>query len=287
MSELFPCSRSIRPSSLPLVMLCIAVSLLVACPSSEAQAGESIVVGGTGCAAGGIKLVAGAYRKHHPDVEFRFLPSLGSSGGIKALLAGSLDIALSARPLKDEERANGADAFAYARTPFVFAVSRGQTQSAFTLDQVVAIYAGEMRQWPDGRQLRLVLRPESDTDTAILRSMSPSMEKAVNAAHKREGMLIAITDQENADLLINVKGSFGAMALSQILSEHLSLKAITLDGVAPSVKTVVDGTYPHAKTLYVVTRRADAKTRGFLRFLASPEARAILTRNGHVVRSQP
>jgi phosphate transport system substrate-binding protein len=250
-----------------------------------AYCGETIVIGGTGCALGGIREVAGAFQKHHPGAVIKFIPSLGSGGGIKALLAGSLDLALSARPLTDQEKAEGADASAYATSPFVFAIAKSAKAYPVTLKQVASIYAGELLAWPDGTPIRLVLRPESDTDTVLLKKMSPDMESAVRKALSREGMLVAITDQENADILSKVKGAFGGMALAQIVSEKRLLQPLQLDNVSPGLAALEKGAYPFSKTFYAVFARGrnNPAARQFLAFLFSPEGRAILARTGHLV----
>jgi phosphate transport system substrate-binding protein len=252
--------------------------------TGTAYCGETIIIGGTGCALGGMREVAGAFQKHHPGTAIKFIPSLGSGGGMKALLAGSLDLALSARPLTDQEKAAGADASPYARSPFVFAIAKSAKAYPVTLKQVASIYAGEQLAWPDGTPIRLVLRPESDTDTVLLKKMSPDMELAIRKALSREGMLVAITDQENADILSKVRGAFGGVALAQIVSEKRPLQPLPLDNVSPGLTALEQGTYPFSKTFYVVFARSrnNPAVRQFLAFLFAPEGRAILARTGHL-----
>ena len=44
-----------------------------------------------------------------------------------------------------------------------------------------------------------------------------------------------------------------------------------------------DGTYPYTKTFFMVTRQAPSPTaERFIRFIRSPEGKAILSRVGHV-----
>ncbi len=257
----------------------LSVSVLFA-----AESAPFLKIGGTGCALGGIKEVAVAFQKKHPEISIRIIPSLGSGGGIRAALAGSLDIALSARPLTDHETAAGASAIEYARTPFAFVTASVARERSITLLQAAAIYSGEMLEWPDHTPIRLIIRPESDTDTVLLKEMSPAMEKAVRRALSREGMLVAITDQENADLLAKVKGAFGAATLSQLVSEKLPLRALSLDGVQPSLASLAGGTYPYFKVYFAVTGpRSSPAAKRFVDFLFSPEGRAVLTRTGHLV----
>ena len=83
-------------------------------------AGEVISIGGAGSGLGVIKQLADEFEKIHPDVTFRILPSLGSSGGIKAVLQGALQIGISGRQLKEEEQAQGVVGVRIASTPFIF-----------------------------------------------------------------------------------------------------------------------------------------------------------------------
>lgn len=257
------------------------LSMLIA---GNAFCGEMIVIGGTGCALGGVQEVAKAFQKQHPAVAIKVVPSLGSGGGIKAVLAGSLDLALSARPLNEQEKTEGADERPYARSPFVFAIAARAKAYPLTLKQVASIYAGEMSAWPDGSPIRLVLRPESDTDTVLLKRMSPDMESGVRKALSREGMLVAVTDQENADDLSKVKGAFGAATLAQIVSEKRMLQPLQLDNVHPGLATLEKGAYPFSKTFFAVfsRERSNPAVRQFLAFLFAPEGRAILARTGHL-----
>src|SRR3989338_2515671 len=90
----------LRTLVLPLIMLI---------PPASAGAGDDykIRIGGSGGALGAMKIIAAAFKKTHPRADVVVLPSLGSGGGIKAAIAGSLDVGLSSRPLKDTERAQG------------------------------------------------------------------------------------------------------------------------------------------------------------------------------------
>src|SRR5512139_4069991 len=114
---------------------------------------ETLKITGTGGAIGGMRLLAEAFRKAEPGVEVVIPRSIGSAGGIRAALAGKLDIGLSARPLGAEERAAGGRQTAYARTAFVFAVNPGVNRSDITLAEVMEIYTGRKKTWDNGTAL--------------------------------------------------------------------------------------------------------------------------------------
>ncbi len=285
MKELFTpfLTRRIKRPALSFTVL-IAVILCSLGSLHAADKGTVITIGGTGCALGGMKEAARTFQGKHPEITFHFAPSLGSSDGIKAALAGVLDLALSARPLSDDERKQGATSVEYARTPFIFVTSHKGKAWDLTLEQVVSIYAGETKAWPDGAPLRLILRPAGDTDTAYLKAMSPAMVKAVQAALSREGMVVAVTDQETADTIGRIRGAFGALTLTQLVAERRPFTQLRVNGIAPSLRTLADGSYPYYKTFSLVTGpKASRETQAFIKFINSPEGRSVLTKTGNLV----
>jgi phosphate transport system substrate-binding protein len=242
---------------------------------------DTIRISGTGGAIGTIRFLGEAFRKVHPDIQVDIVQGMGSSGAIKAVLAGGLDIGLCSRPATEKERAQGAVDTRYARTPFVFGVHRTVKRTGLTLASVVEIYAGKRNRWEDGGRVRLVLRPPTDSDISILKNMSPEMNSAVEIAMRREGMIVAQTDQDAADVIENTPGAFGANTLALVLSEKRSIRVLALNGITPSVRAIVDGSYPYTKTFCMVTRKnPPAAVRRFLDFVRSPAAAVILAKYG-------
>ena len=183
----------------------------------------TIKIGGTGGAMGAMNELARAFRKKHPGMDIIFVPNLGTSGGITAVTAGAIDIGLSGRPLNRSELASGLREVEYARSPFVFVTAHTATGMNLTLDQIARIYRGEVKKWPDGIPIRLILRPEGDADTIMLKSISPDLREAVGKAQSREGMTMALTDKDSADAIEKIKGAFGTSTLTQIISEKRAL----------------------------------------------------------------
>ena len=244
---------------------------------------ETLRITGTGGAIGGMRLLAEAFRKAEPGVEVVVSRSIGSAGGIRAALGGRLGIGLSARPLSAEELAEGGRQIPYARTAFVFAVNPDVKRTDITVAEAADIYAGRKTTWDDGSVLRPILRPAADTDTTALRKMSPGMAHALEQAQKREGMIVATTDQDSADMIERTSGSFGTTTLALAVSENRRFRVLSLAGVKPAEKSVRDGTYPFTKTFFMVTRRTPSPTaERFIRFVRSPEGKAILSRVGHI-----
>lgn len=268
---------------LKIALLILILSINEALP---AFSHETIRIGGSGGALGTIKLLAADFERKRPGTTITVFPSMGSSGGIKAALDGAIDIALSARPANGEER--GVVAREYARTPLVFAVGKNNNSvSDFTISQLADIYAGKTTTWPDARRLRLVLRPASEYDNVLLKSMSGDMERALRDALSREGMIVEVTDQDSARAIEKVPGALGTITLGQIISEKRSMKALSVNGVKPRTKTLADGTYPYFKTYYFISKKDTRPVvREFIAYVYSAAGRLILSRSGYLVKDR-
>jgi phosphate transport system substrate-binding protein len=262
-------------------LACAIAAAAVLC-TGPAAAAEELRIGGTGNALGAMQLLATAYALRNPGTRVVVLPSIGTSGAIKAVAKDALAIGLSSRALTDEESALGAIAVEYARTPLVFAVASTSSAMALTLGQIADIYNGKLANWPDGTQIRPVLRQAGDDNTRQIRQISAAMDLALTAAEQRPGMPFATNDQETADKLQSIPGAFGATALGLILSEGRPLRALKLDGVEPTASNGASGKYPYAKRFFYITRPDPSATaKAFIAFIESPAGRDILVHAGH------
>jgi len=259
----------------------LLMALCVLGPVASVRADE-IKLGGTGAALATMQLLAGAYARVHPETRITVLRSLGSGGGIKAVLSGNIQMAVSARELTQDEIRQGAQSVEYGHTPLVFATSSTNKASALTPRELADIYTGKIGQWPDGQKIRLVLRPVGDTDTDMVKSLSAEMRAAHTAAEQRKGLPFAVSDQAAADSIEKIPGALGVSTLAQILSEKRALKALPYNGAEPSVKNVANGSYPLYKRLYLVTSpHSPPAAKRFIAFVQSPAGRGILLRTGH------
>src|SRR5688500_4621575 len=104
-----------------------------------AAAAGGITLGGSGTGLGTMRVLADAFAQKSPGFQATVVLSLGTGGSIKALAAGAIDLAVTARPLKPEERALDIEEIEYARTPFVFAMAGTSKVTAITSAELARI----------------------------------------------------------------------------------------------------------------------------------------------------
>lgn len=256
-----------------------AVCAVLIAASQSAHA-DHLKAGGTGSANEMVNIVARAWTTAQEGASVEIVPGLGSSGAIAAVADGALDIALSGRILKDDERAQGLVALPLAKTPFVFATSQaavGPLRGA----ELPTFYSSPSATWSNGAPVRAIIRPRNESDTQLLVGFLPNMAGALDALRARGDVPIAATDQDNLDLAEKVPGSIVAAALAQIVNEKRNLRIVAIDGVAPSLASLEAGSYPFAKTFYVVTKAEPSPSvRALLQFLTTPAGRTALRAAG-------
>jgi phosphate transport system substrate-binding protein len=226
--------------------------------------------GGTGSAIVMLRQV-GAEFTAATGGKVEIVTSLGSNGAIRALADGMLDIAVTARPLKTDETAAGLRQVAVLRTAYVIATSHFSAAGLKSAD-LAKIFAAEKPTWDDGTPIRIILRPRSDTDTALLGELFAGMTEAIESARRRAEVPTAATDQDNVALADRTEGSLVGTTMSQIKTEHRNLHVVPLDGVEPTLANFESGSYRFAKHLYfIVPRNSAPVAQRFVHFLRSPQ----------------
>ncbi|MDD6643576.1 MAG: substrate-binding domain-containing protein [Faecousia sp.] len=80
-----------------------------------------------------------------------------------------------------------------------------------------------------------------------------------------------------------VVGNQNAIGYISLGSLDDSVKALTIDGVAPGVETVGNGSYPISRPFNVATKgELSEAAQDFLNFILSDEGQAVITKNGYV-----
>ena len=227
-------------------------------------------VGGTGAAAALLAHVGKPFTQQ-TGIAVEVKPGLGSSGGLSALAAGVLDVAVAGRALSGAEAARGLVPVITIRTPFVFVTSHHAPPS-MTVPEIANVYTAEKVAWPDGSPVVLILRPREDADNHCIVQYFLGKGDVLGRARQRAELPVAVTDQDNAGMAERLKGSLAAATYAQIILEQRDLRMIAVDGVVPSIETLASGAYLPTKVLYFVhPLQPSAAASRFIQFLRSDE----------------
>lgn len=265
-------------------LLPAATALAIAAGASAAVAADVLRVGGTGGALRAMHQIAAPFAAAS-GIKLEILPSLGSSGSLRAVADGAIDAALSARKLTPAEAKTGVVVVPYARTALVFVTSHPKP-NGWRAEDLVPIFESKISKWNDGTPLNIILRTKVDTDTQIISEIFPGMREAIEQARKRPDLPVASTDQDSAELAESLTGSFVQAGLAQIVSEKRKLRLVAINGVEPTLANLENGSYPYEKRFYLVYKPGNPKAEALVKFLRSVKGRESLREAGNLPVSE-
>jgi len=229
------------------------------------------------------QLCAEKFMEQHPAVDISVRGG-GSGVGIAALIDGTCDIAMASRPMKTKElksaRSKGINPVAtvIARDGIAVIVHPSNPLSEITLVQLRDIYTGKISNWKDvgGKSGRIVVisRDVASGTFEVFKKL------VLKGAKTRADALMLASNKAVATTVEKTPGAIGYVGLGYVSSK---VKALPVDGVEPTKKTVASGEYKLARPLYFYT---DGKPKGlakeFIDFVLSSEGQKIVEEAGFV-----
>jgi ABC-type phosphate transport system substrate-binding protein len=162
--------------------------------SVAAAAEPALRIGGTGSALGAARLLLDALTERNPQITGLVLPSVGTSGAIKAVAAGALDIGLTARPLKAAERDLGLIARPFGKTAVVFAGAADNPPQRHPQREVIEITRKESRRGATAARSAHPAAPVGRRHRNLMRFL-PRLAAAWREAAERRVVPVAYTDR--------------------------------------------------------------------------------------------
>ena len=219
-----------------------------------------------------------AFMEANPNVTFTYNPT-GSGSGIQAVQEGRCDIGLSSRALKEEEKAGGLTETVLCYDGIAVIVNPENTVEDLTLDQIAAIYTGEIKNWSEvgGADAEIVLiGREAGSGT---RSGFEEIVKVADKCQYRQEL------SSTGDVITTVAQNPGAIGYASLASVKDTVKAVKVSGVTPSEASVKDGTYAIQRPFVLATRTGvqlgDA-AQAFYNYVTSADANEIIVAAGVV-----
>ena len=254
----------------------LALSMLTGCGGNTKTTGSVSTDGSTS-----MEKVIGALGEafqNDTGISFTYNPT-GSGSGIKAVQEGRCDIGLSSRDLKDEEKAAGLTGTVLAYDGIAIIVNPENPVSDLSVETIAKIYTGEITNWSEvgGNDVEIVLiGREAGSGT---RDGFESITDTEDACQYRQELT------STGDVITTVSQNPGAIGYASVASVKDTVKAVTVDGVAPTEATIKDGSYVVQRPFVLVTKTdtplSDAAFK-FFTYITSADANEIISSAGVV-----
>ena len=256
--------------------LVLALGVMNACSADKLSG--SVATDGSTSMEKVIGVLGESFMEKNPDVTFTYNPT-GSGSGITAVSEKRCDIGLSSRALKDEEKASGLTETVLAYDGIAIIVNPENAISDLSVEDIARIYTGEVTNWKDlgGADAEIVVvgREAGSGTRDGFESITGAKEKCL---YRQE-----LTS--TGDVITTVSQNPAAIGYASLSAVKDTVKALTVNGVAPSEDTVKDGSYVVQRPFVLVTRtdeKLNDAAQAFFDYAVSADAVELIAKAGAV-----
>lgn len=253
----------------------LAVSLLAGCGKKSAQ---TVSTDGSTSMEEVIGVLGEAFMQQNKDITLTYNPT-GSGSGITAVQEGRCDIGLSSRSLKDDEKAAGLTETVLAYDGIAIIVHPENPVANLTMAQIADIYTGKITNWSEvgGKDAAIVvIGREAGSGT---RDGFETITGTKDACQYRQQLT------STGDVINTVSANTDAIGYASLASIKDNVKALSVDGIAPSEATVKDGSYVVQRPFVLVTKtgvQLSEAAQKFFDFATSADAVELIASAGVV-----
>lgn len=225
-----------------------------------------------------VKALGEAFMEMNPEVTVNY-SGTGSGTGIQSAIDGTCDLGLSSRALKDEEKTNGAVENIVALDGVAVVINPANGVEDLTVEQIAQIFTGEITNWSElgGTDGEIaVFGREAGSGTRGAFEEIVGVEDACKYTNEYSS---------TGDVIGNVASNPNAIGYASLSAVDDTVKAVKVNGVAPSEDTVKDGTYEIQRPFVMVTKdgaELSEAAQAFLEFAMSEDAADIIAAAGAV-----
>ncbi len=250
------------------------------------QEGDTAVLSGTVSTNGStsmekvVGVLAEQFMADNGSVTVTYDPT-GSGTGIESVGNGSCDIGLSSRELKEEETEGGLTSTVVALDGIAVIVNEGCPVEDLSLEQIAAIFNGEVTDWSE-------LGGDAGTIACIGREAGSGTRDGFESITGTEDTCILDQELTSTGAVIeavkNNPNAIGYASLSSAEGQE-GIRLVTVDGVACSEATVLDGSYAIQRPFLLVTKEGAALSeaaQAFFDFATSSAANDLIRTAGAV-----
>jgi len=210
----------------------------------------------------------------------------GSGVGIKSATDGAVDIGMSSRDLKTEEKS--LKEFKIAVDGIAVIVNPANSVTNLSIEQLKKIYTGEITDWKEigGKEgkITVVTREEgSGTRGAFIELTGVEAKEGDSKVDKT--IASAITQGSTGAAMTTVAGDPSAIGYASFGSakDKTDVKLISVDGKACTEENIYSGEYKISRPFLMLTSAEPAGlAKDFLDFILSTEGQEVVAKHGYL-----
>lgn len=253
-------------------------------PSGEGAKGNITVNGSTSVQPLAEEL-AQAFKTKNPNATID-IQGGGSGVGIKSATDGVVDIGMSSRELKQEEKTLKEYKVAVDGIAVIVNPANGVTN--LTMEQINKIYTGEITDWKEvggnAGKITVVTREEgSGTRGAFIELTGVEAKEGDNKVDKT--IASAITQGSTGAVMTTVAGDPNAIGYASFGSskDKTDVKMISVDGKACSEENIYAGEYKISRPFLMLTNaEPTGLAKEFMDFMLSSEGQEVVAKHGYL-----
>lgn len=262
----------------------LSLSIMLACSTLFATpfqaSAESVVTEGSTSMEKVIGALGESF-KNETGIDFMYNPT-GSSSGIKAVEEGRIDIGLSSRALKDEEKEKGLNESILAIDGIAIVVHKDNKLANLTKEDLIKIYTGDITNWKDlggdDQEIVLIGREAGSGTRDGFESILDIKDKA---KYRQE-----LTS--TGDVIATVAKNPNAIGYASLEAIKDNVQVVSINDIAPTVDTIKDGSYIIQRPFMLITSKDKALSEAaqkFVDYTETDDATSIIEKSG-VVRPE-
>jgi phosphate transport system substrate-binding protein len=194
-----------------------------------------------------------------------------------------VDIGMLSRPLKKGERALGLVVIPVAQDAVVFAVNKEVEVENLNTAELLSLYSGQQKVFADNTPVSLLLRDRQESANFAMDRMVPALAKIREENYSNRRFRVIYHEDSMAVALATTPGGMGLLSTGAIQAGKLPIKALSLNGIQPSLTTIADGSWPATRKLaFIVRPDRLASMEQFLRFVSSADGCSTIQESGYL-----